>query len=403
MVVPSVCLRPGWKAKNLLSVGHISRREFRQRVSDCSRRTELAPWWVTPLKSKLSLVSLGLAARSELPFCALGSVKSMISHLIPAAGIASLIKCALSLYHRVLPPTLNVENPHPDVQKTTCYLNTETRPWVHGQETPRRAGVNAFGFGGINAHAIMEEYPINPANYTVCQHHWPTEVCILQAESRLELIRECERVERFVAASSALELKDIAYSLTCKLRADTTRLSIVASTVSDLIEKLARARVSLQDPTCAEIKDPGGIYYTDRPLAKEGKLAFVFPGEGAQYSNMLSELSIHFPLIRTWFDIIERTFLQKGSKLLPSHLLYPPTLETFTAGNGGTPLGYGHGAGHRLCGEPSLVFPLVLHRNSSPSHGGSQHGRVFGIVRMRSASVGAIRRRSTNPVDALAQ
>ncbi|MGB0000824.1 MAG: polyketide synthase, partial [Candidatus Acidiferrales bacterium] len=234
----------------------------------------------------------GTRGESEIPFCALGSVKSMISHLIPAAGIASLIKCALALYHRVLPPTLNVENPHPDVQKTTCYLNTETRPWVHGHETPRRAGVNAFGFGGINAHAIMEEYPINPANYTVCQHHWPTEVCILQAESRLELIRECERVERFVAASSALELKDIAYSLTCKLRADTIRLSIVASTVSDLVEKLARARVSLQNPQCAEIKDPGGIYYTDRPLAKEGKLAFVFPGEGAQYSNMLSELSI---------------------------------------------------------------------------------------------------------------
>jgi len=272
----------------------------------------------------------GTRGTDEMPFCALGSVKSMISHLIPAAGIASLIKCALALYHRVLPPTLNVETPHPDVQKTSCYLNTETRPWVHGQETPRRAGVNAFGFGGINAHAIMEEYPINPANYTVCQHRWPTEVCILQAESRLELIRECERVEKFVAASSALELKDIAYSLNCKLWPGTMRLSVVASSVPDLVEKLARARVSLQNPGCTEIKDPGGIYYTDHPLAKEGKLAFVFPGEGAQYSHMLSDLSIHFPLIRTWFDIIERTFQQKGSKLLPSHLLFPPALETFT-------------------------------------------------------------------------
>ncbi len=273
----------------------------------------------------------GTRGKDELPFCALGSVKSMISHLIPAAGIASLIKCALALYHRVLPPTLNVDNPHPDVLKTSCYLNTDTRPWVHGHETPRRAGVNAFGFGGINAHAIMEEYPIDSANYTVCQHHWPTEVCILQAESRLELVRECERVERFLAASSGLELKDVAYSLTCKLRPETVRLSIVASSPSDLVEKLARARRSLQDPKHSEIKDPTGIYYTDHPLAKEGKLAFVFPGEGSQYTNMLSDLSIHFPLVRTWFDIIERTFRQKGSRLLPSHLLFPPALETFTA------------------------------------------------------------------------
>lgn len=328
----------------------------------------------------------GTRGEDELPFCALGSVKSMISHLIPAAGIAGLIKCALSLYHRVLPPTLNVENPHPDVQKTTCYLNTETRPWVHGQETPRRAGVNAFGFGGINAHAIMEEYPINPANYTVCQHHWPTEVCILQAESRLELMRECERVERFVAASSALELKDIAYSLTCKLRPDTTRLSIVASTVSDLIEKLARARVSLQDPTCAEIKDPGGIYYTDRPLAKEGKLAFVFPGEGAQYSNMLSELSIHFPLIQTWFDIIERTFLQKGSKLLPSHLLFPPALETFTPEMEARLWDMDMGPAIVFAANQalfSLLFCIGIHPQATVGHSTGEYSALLGCGALR--------------------
>jgi acyl transferase domain-containing protein/phosphopantetheinyl transferase len=272
----------------------------------------------------------GTRADSDLPTCALGSVKSMISHLIPAAGIASLIKCALSLYHRVLPPTINVETPHPELEKTCCYVNTETRPWVHGFDTPRRAGINAFGFGGINAHAILEEHPIDPTNYTVCQHRWPTELCILQAESRPELIRECERVEKFLVASSGLQLKDIAYSLNCKLMPETVRVSIVATSVSDLTEKLARTRFSLQDPKCTEIKDLAGIYYSDRPLAKEGKLAFVFPGEGSQYTNMLSDLCIHFPLVQSWFDIIERAFRQKGSKLLPSQLLFPPPLMTPT-------------------------------------------------------------------------
>lgn len=93
--------------------------------------------------------------------CAVGTVKSMIGHLIPAAGIAGLIKTALALYNKVLPPTLNCGKPNPQMElaKTPFYINTETRAWIHGnREFPRRAGVDAFGFGGINAHAILEEY-----------------------------------------------------------------------------------------------------------------------------------------------------------------------------------------------------------------------------------------------------
>jgi len=95
------------------------------------------------------------------PRCALGTVKSMIGHLIPAAGIAGLIKTALALRHNVLPPTLRCETPHPrlELHKTPFYVNADARPWIHGGETPRRAGVSAFGFGGINAHAVLEECP----------------------------------------------------------------------------------------------------------------------------------------------------------------------------------------------------------------------------------------------------
>ena len=83
----------------------------------------------------------------------------MISHTIPAAGVAGVIKVALALYHRVLPPTLNCDEPNPklELEQTPFYINTETRPWIHGGPEPRRAGVNAFGFGGINAHAVLEE------------------------------------------------------------------------------------------------------------------------------------------------------------------------------------------------------------------------------------------------------
>jgi acyl transferase domain-containing protein len=95
---------------------------------------------------------------SSGPWCALGTVKSMIGHLMPAAGIAGLIKTALALYHKTLPATLHCENPNAGLKNSPFYINAETRPWIHGASTPRRAGVNAFGFGGINAHAILEEY-----------------------------------------------------------------------------------------------------------------------------------------------------------------------------------------------------------------------------------------------------
>jgi acyl transferase domain-containing protein/phosphopantetheinyl transferase len=323
----------------------------------------------------------GVRGEGEIPSCALGSVKSMISHLIPAAGIAGLIKSALALYHRVLPPTLNVDTPHPDVEKTCCYLNTETRPWIHGQETPRRVGVNAFGFGGINAHAILEEYPINPTNYPAYQQQWPTELCLIQAESRTELIRQCEQVERFAAASPTVELKDVAYSLNSKLRPESVRLAIIASSVSDLSEKLARALPSLRDPRRAEIKDPSGIYFFDHPLGKEGKVAFAFPGEGSQYVNMLSDLCIHFPLVRTWFDIIERSFLRSGSKRLPSHIIFPPPLITmgdeFNAQLWDMDLGPAtvFAANQAIF---SLLFCLGIHPQATVGHSTGEYSALLG-------------------------
>jgi acyl transferase domain-containing protein len=94
------------------------------------------------------------------PHCALGTVKSMIGHLIPASGMAGLIKTALALHHAVLPPTLHCDNPIDEfgLGPNPFFINRDARPWIHSGPHPRRAGVNAFGFGGINAHAILEEY-----------------------------------------------------------------------------------------------------------------------------------------------------------------------------------------------------------------------------------------------------
>ena len=91
---------------------------------------------------------------------ALGSVKSNIGHLKGAAGAAGILKAVFALHEKVLPPSLNFHRPNPDIDFTHSPLrvNTELRPWEKSRDGVRRAGVSAFGFGGTNFHAVLEEY-----------------------------------------------------------------------------------------------------------------------------------------------------------------------------------------------------------------------------------------------------
>ncbi|MCP4690200.1 MAG: hypothetical protein GY859_19260, partial [Desulfobacterales bacterium] len=101
----------------------------------------------------------GEAGETRERWCALGSVKSMIGHTKAAAGAAGMIKAILALRNKVLPPTIKVDAPDPglDVETSPFYLNTETRPWFTEKNHPRRCGISAFGFGGSNFHAVLEE------------------------------------------------------------------------------------------------------------------------------------------------------------------------------------------------------------------------------------------------------
>ncbi len=100
----------------------------------------------------LALEDVFQGERSGGAWCALGSVKSQVGHTKAAAGAAGLIKAALALHHKVLPPTLKVRQPIESLARghSPFYLNTEARPWFPNHNGPRRAGVSAFGFGGSN-------------------------------------------------------------------------------------------------------------------------------------------------------------------------------------------------------------------------------------------------------------
>ncbi|MBU0730454.1 MAG: acyltransferase domain-containing protein [Proteobacteria bacterium] len=265
--------------------------------------------------------------KGEMPHMALGSVKSMIGHSMAAAGAASVIKSMMALYHKVLPPTLCDE---PDAKfefpKSTMYVNTQVRPWIHGLETPRRAGINAFGFGGINAHLVLEEYLGNSNNdkQIPIPLEWPSELVCLKASSRDQLLKDIERLLVYLIENNDKSLADISYTMNCDQSGTGDKiLSVIAPTIDGLLDKLTSAKEQLEQSD-KTIYDPRGIFYFADPLGKKGKIAILFPGQGASYVNMLSELCMHFPPVREYFDKADRIYVKHGFSTPLSRVLYPP-------------------------------------------------------------------------------
>ena len=297
------------------------------------------------------------AAGAERQSCAIGSVKSMIGHTKRAAGAAGLIKVAKALYHKILPPTIHVEKPNSKIgfPESPFYVNTETRPWVESSPgQPRRAGVSAFGFGGTNFHAVLEEYSDDfvISDPPAASNDWPAELFLWSRSSREQLLETIGSIEQLLAGTVTSSLRDLAYTLwqawerrhpacissetvrwpgrqdTCAPRPaeedSNASLAIVASSIDDLRQKLSRARAALQRSEADSIVDHTGIYFSDRPIAKTGKLAFLFPGQGSQYPGMLADLAVHFPEVREQIERADRALAGKFNRKLSSYIFPPP-------------------------------------------------------------------------------
>ncbi|HYV19514.1 MAG TPA: beta-ketoacyl synthase N-terminal-like domain-containing protein [Verrucomicrobiae bacterium] len=259
----------------------------------------------------------------------LGSVKSMVGHLVPASGVASLIKTILALYHRTLPPTLHAERAQPGLglETTPFFLVNETRPWIHGDRaTPRRAGIDAFGFGGINAHAILEEHDtVEETALPRAELSWPAELVLLTATDRAGLLTRIAALRAFLdrgAERAGVTLLEVAAAAARERGGDAT-LAIVAKDPGDLARKLEHAARLLSEPGRDRIQDRQGLYFYARPMGREGRVAFVIPGEGSQYVHMLEELCRHFPEVRRHFDLTEAAFLEMGEGRSLGRLLFP--------------------------------------------------------------------------------
>jgi acyl transferase domain-containing protein/NAD(P)H-dependent flavin oxidoreductase YrpB (nitropropane dioxygenase family)/NADP-dependent 3-hydroxy acid dehydrogenase YdfG len=267
--------------------------------------------------------------------CALGSVKSMIGHTKCTAGVAGLIKIALSLHCKVLPPTLGVNTPNAKARfhDSPFYINSELRPWIHSSvEHPRRAGVSAFGFGGTNFHAVLEEYGGSDADIAP-RECWGSELFVWKAAARPQLLADLQKLEEAFSKGADPKLSDLAYSLweqskmVSAARPAELRLSIVADSLEDLTRKLRTARENLQSSESPSLSDPRGVYIAEQPEADPHEMAFLFPGQGSQYPGMLADIAIQFAEVREQFAMADRILSSAFPVGLSRHVFPPPAFR----------------------------------------------------------------------------
>ena len=260
---------------------------------------------------------------SSAPWCAVGSVKSMIGHTKAAAGVAGLIKAAMAVNRKVLPPTIKVSQPLEVVKpgESPVYLNTERRPWVGRKSHPRRAAVSAFGFGGSNFHCVLEE------RTGACRpedSHFDFSGNVLIAPISADSV-DAIRTELNELKKHGIESWNALRSRAASLRASFDakhphRLTLVIERDRTDLTKLIASALRLLDSQPRHTSSPDGAFYAS---AKAEKLAFLFPGQGSQYVGMLRDLACDSPLVLAALENANSAFgeNERGERL--SDHLYP--------------------------------------------------------------------------------
>ncbi|MFG1849910.1 SDR family NAD(P)-dependent oxidoreductase [Micromonospora carbonacea] len=250
-----------------------------------------------------TLTRMFVDAGAEPGGCALGSVKSQIGHTKCAAGLAGVIKAALSLYHGVRPPTIHLKRPNPawHPQQSPFAFYTEARPWPAPAEE-RIAGVSAFGFGGTNFHVVLSAHAGAPEPRHG-RRLWPAELFCFRGLDRAAAHQSVRQLLDGLAGDAGRDrpgrLAELAAAVAAKAagRSGPTRVAIVARDLTELEALLHRALAGEHDPA-------RGLVQPDEvePVGP-GQVAFLFPGQGSQRPGALAELFVAFPELRHYLEL----------------------------------------------------------------------------------------------------
>lgn len=268
----------------------------------------------TPLGDAVEIAALCKAFGTAQPkkrFCAIGSVKPNIGHLDAAAGVASLIKTALALRHRLLPPLLHFEQPNPELglDMSPFYASVQPRDW-NPEHDRRLAGVSSFGIGGTNVHVILEEPP--PPGLRSTEQTRPYELVVLSAKTPSALDSATANLIGHLRGRADLSLPDVAFTLQVGREPFGHRRFTVASSI-------AHAICILGDQNSDSVESA----VLEGP--RKPPVAFMFPGLEALRPNAGRELYHGEPTFRQYVDECSDLLLESrfGFDIRP--LLYPAT------------------------------------------------------------------------------
>ncbi|OQX60616.1 MAG: hypothetical protein B5M56_10715 [Desulfococcus sp. 4484_241] len=229
----------------------------------------------------------------------------------------------MGLHHKVLPPTIKVDQPSPmmDIEKSPFYVNTECRPWVRGNAHPRRASVSSFGFGGTNFHVTVEEYK-GQGKSAWRLRNVPSELVVLGAKNAKGLENLCRDTAKNLDTKGVLTY----LARTSQENFDASspaRLAIVASDEKDLETKLNYAAKSLFEKPDSGFSLPNGLFCTVEK-ADPGDIAFLFPGQGTSGClDMGADLAMQFSDAMDVWDFSASFDQKRGAKELLHKVVFP--------------------------------------------------------------------------------
>ena len=256
---------------------------------------------------------------------ALGTVKSQIGHTKSTAGAASMIKTALALYHKVLPPTCNVDTPNPEmeIEDSSFYLNTLTRPWINQSSVPRRAGVSSFGFGGTNFHFVLEEHKPEAPEKRI---HSITRTFILSGETPEQLWGTCKNWITRLETDTGEFHQFVQEAQNSKIPEKHARVGFAAKTAAEVIKMLDMAvKFAVTQPDAEKWSNPMGVFYRNSAVAKDVKVVALFSGQGSQFVNMGRDLAYNFPVIAESFVNMDRALENAPDKSVTGAVYPKPT------------------------------------------------------------------------------
>jgi acyl transferase domain-containing protein/acyl carrier protein len=247
-----------------------------------------------PIEARALGRVLSDARPAEEP-CLIGSVKTNIGHLEAGSGIAGLIKVALALHHRRIPGNLHFDQPNPEIdfERLRLRVPTASEPWPAASH-PASAGVNSFGFGGTNAHVVLQEAPSHaytPHENGKAESAKRRSYLVPLSARSPEALREAARsIEKFVASAPAgLSFRDFVASASLRRTHHDHRIAIIAESIRDLLDGLHEYEAGRAGP---------GIVSGRARMEQRPRIAFVCSGQGPQWWAMGRQLLREEPVFR---------------------------------------------------------------------------------------------------------